>query len=111
MTEIAPNGDQTPASPVTRRRDAEVVQALQLARLRAMTATEKVAVMHHESTMRADVYPPGDDPLNHWALAHPASRRVDEVDVALAPVEVVIISKLRYYQMGGSSRHLRDIGR
>jgi len=46
MTEIAPNDDQTPASPVARRRDAEVVQALQLARLRAMTATEKVAVMH-----------------------------------------------------------------
>jgi len=46
MTEIAPNDDQTPASPVARRRDAEVVRALQLARLRAMTATEKVAVMH-----------------------------------------------------------------
>jgi Xaa-Pro aminopeptidase len=46
MTEIAPNGDQTPASPVALRRDTELVQELQLARLRAMTATEKVAVMH-----------------------------------------------------------------
>jgi len=66
-------------------------------------------VIHHETTLRADVYLPGDDPLNHWALAHPVPRRVDDVDVALAPLEAVILSKLRYYRMGGSARHLRDI--
>jgi len=66
-------------------------------------------VIHHESTMRADVYLPGDDALNRWALEHPVLRRVDDVEVALAPIEAVILSKLRYYQMGGSARHLRDI--
>jgi len=36
-------------------------------------------------------------------------RRVDDDEVFLAPIEAVILSKLRYYQMGGSDRHLRDI--
>lgn len=66
-------------------------------------------VIHHHSTMRADVYLPGEDPLNRWAFANSVTRRVDEIDVVLAPVEAVILSKLRYFQMGGSDRHLRDI--
>ncbi len=36
-------------------------------------------------------------------------RRVDEDEVFLAPIESVILSKLRYYQIGRSDRHLRDI--
>ena len=66
---------------------------------------------HHQTAMRADVYLPGDDPLNAWALAHPVLRRIDDDDVFLAPIEAVILSKLRYYQMGKSDRHLRDIRR
>ena len=68
-------------------------------------------VVHHETTMRADVYLAGDDPLNSWAFGHIVRRQVDEDEVALAPIEAVILSKLRYYQSGGSDRHLRDIHR
>lgn len=66
-------------------------------------------VVHHETTMRADVYLPGSDALNAWAFAHVVRRQVDHDEVILAPIEAVILSKLRYYQAGRSDRHLRDI--
>lgn len=66
-------------------------------------------VIHHHTTMRADVYLPGSDALNVWAFAHKVVRRIDDDDVVLAPIEAVMLSKLRYYQMGKSDRHLRDI--
>ena len=49
-------------------------------------------VIHQHTTMRADVYLTGNDPLDAWAFAR-----------------TVIQSKLRYFQIGGSERHLRDI--
>ncbi len=66
-------------------------------------------VIHHDTTMRADIYLAGDDALNAWAFEHRAVRRVDEDEVFLAPIESVILNKLRYYQIGRSDRHLRDI--
>ena len=66
-------------------------------------------VVHHETTMRADVYLPGGDVLNAWAFAHAVVRQVGDDEVTLAPIEAVILSKLRYYQAGRSERHLRDI--
>ncbi len=66
-------------------------------------------LMHHDSAMRADIYLPGEDPLNAWALEHPVTRVVDGEPVTMAPIEAVILNKLRYYQAGGSDRHLRDI--
>lgn len=66
-------------------------------------------VIHHQTAMRADVYPAGSDALNAWAFAHQVVRHIDDDDVVLAPIEAVILSKLRYYQMGKSDRHLRDI--
>ena len=66
-------------------------------------------VSHHETTMRADVHLPGNDPLPAWALGHPTHRRVDDDEVLVAPIEAVIVSKLRYYQVDKSDRHLRDI--
>jgi Nucleotidyl transferase AbiEii toxin, Type IV TA system len=68
-------------------------------------------VSHHETAMRADIYLPGDDPLTAWAMAHTVARRVDEDEVRVAPMEAVILSKLRYYKEGKSDRHLRDIHR
>jgi hypothetical protein len=59
--------------------------------------------------MRADVYLAGSDPLNAWSFAHMVARRVDDDEVSMAPIEAVILSKLRYYQIGRSDRHLRDI--
>ncbi len=66
-------------------------------------------VIHHQTAMRADVYLPGSDALNAWAFAHRVVRRIDADEVFLAPIEAVMPSKLRYYQMGKSDRHLRDI--
>ena len=66
-------------------------------------------VFHHETAMRADVYIAGTDALNAWAFEHKVVRRVDGDDVYMAPIEAVIASKLRYYKMGKSDRHLRDI--
>ena len=66
-------------------------------------------VIHRETTMRADVYVAGTDPLNAWAFARKVIRRVDDDEVFVAPIEAVMLSKLRYYQMGKSDRHLRDI--
>jgi len=68
-------------------------------------------VIHNESAMRADVYFAGTDELNAWALQHRVVRQVEGEAVQFAPIEYVIVSKLRYFQMGGSDRHLRDIAR
>lgn len=66
-------------------------------------------VSHHRTAMRADVYLPGNDPLNTWALGHTVMRQVDDDELVMAPIEYVILSKLRYFQMGKSDRHLRDV--
>ncbi len=66
-------------------------------------------VIHHHTTMRADIYLPGNDALNAWAFEHRVTRRIDDDDVFIAPIEAVMLSKLRYFQMGRSDRHLRDI--
>ncbi len=68
-------------------------------------------VIHNESTMRADVYLAGTDEPDAWALQHRVVRQVEGEAVQFAPIEAVIVSKLRYFQMGGSDRHLRDIAR
>jgi hypothetical protein len=66
-------------------------------------------VSHHRTALRADVYLPGNDPLGAWALAHTVIRQVDDDDVVMAPIEYVVLNKLRYFQMGKSDRHLRDV--
>jgi hypothetical protein len=66
-------------------------------------------VIHHQTAMRADVYLAGSDALNAWSFAHKVVRHIDDDEVFLAPIEAVILYKLRYYQMGKSDRHLRDI--
>lgn len=66
-------------------------------------------IIHHETALRADVYLPGDNELAAWEFAHPVVRHIGADEVTLAPIEAVMLSKLRYYQMGKSDRHLRDI--
>ncbi len=75
------------------------------------TAFGHFNVMHTESAMRADVYFAGTDDLSVWALQNRAVRHVDGQDVYFAPIEYVIVNKLRYFKMGGSDRHLRDVAR
>jgi hypothetical protein len=68
-------------------------------------------VIHVETAMRADVYLAGNDPLQAWALAHRVEREILGERIQFAPMEYVIVYKLRYAQAGGSDRHLRDIAR
>jgi hypothetical protein len=68
-------------------------------------------VIHHDTAMRADVYLAGDEPLQAWALTSCVEREIQGEIVRFAPIEYVIVYKLRYAQMGGSDRHLRDIAR
>jgi hypothetical protein len=68
-------------------------------------------VIHNDTAMRADVYLAGTDELNAWALQHRRLRDLEGQVVQVAPIESVIVSKLRYFRMGRSDRHLRDIAR
>src|SRR6266481_3074181 len=52
-------------------------------------------VIHIESAMRADVYFAGADELSAWALQRRAARSIDGQDVQFAPIEYVIVNKLR----------------
>ena len=70
-----------------------------------------VNVIHHESTMRADVYFAGTDELSAWGLEHRVVHDIQGEAVQLAPIEYVVVNKLRYFQIGGSDRHLRDVAR
>lgn len=67
-------------------------------------------IMHHETAFRADVYCLGrEDELGAWALRHARQMRIGDNEVAVAPVEYVIVKKMQYFVTGGSDRHLRDI--
>ena len=68
-------------------------------------------VIHNDSMMHAYVYFVGADELGAWALQHRVVRQVQGESVQFAPIEYVIANKLRYFQMGKSDRHLRDIAR
>lgn len=68
-------------------------------------------LLHRSSGMRADVYLAGSDELQLWAVQHRVARQVGGEVVQFAPVEYVIAFKLRYYEAGGSDRHLRDVAR
>lgn len=68
-------------------------------------------VLHGPTALRADVYIAGEDPLHAWGLAQRRTIRVNDLSVAFAPPEYVIVRKLQYAAMGGGDRHLRDIRR
>ena len=68
-------------------------------------------VIHGPTSLRADVYIAGADPLHAWGLARRRTLRVGDLDVSLAPPEYVIVRKLEYAAQGGGDRHLRDISR
>jgi hypothetical protein len=85
---------------------AEVVE-----RERQRSAHGHFNVIHSETAMRADVYLAGDDPLQAWALADHVTREVEGELVRFAPIEYVVVYKLRYAQLAGSDRHLRDVAR
>jgi len=68
-------------------------------------------VIHSLSSLRADVYIAGDDPLHAWGLERRYRMEVGGATVWIAPPEYVIVRKLEYAAQGGGDRHLRDIAR
>lgn len=85
---------------------AEVVTAE-----RARPAHGHFNLIHNETALRADVYLAGSDEFQDWGLRHRIAQEVDGATVWFAPIEYVIVYKLRYFAMGGSDRHLRDVAR
>lgn len=61
------------------------------------------------TSLRADVYCLGQDPLGAWAMTRRRAIELSGGTVMVAPVEYVILQKLRYFRESGSDRHLRDI--
>ena len=66
---------------------------------------------HHESGFRADFYLAGEDATHAWGLSRRRSITVRGEMLWLAPIEYVILGKLKFYREGGSVRHLEDIAR
>jgi hypothetical protein len=68
-------------------------------------------LIHNKTALRADIYLAGTDEFQDWGLRNRVGKTVDGETVWFAPIEYVIVYKLRYFQMGGSDRHLRDVAR
>ncbi len=68
-------------------------------------------VVHVESSLVADCYIAGDDPLHAWAFTRLVYFDIEGLHVPVAPVEYVIVRKLSYFAQSGSTRHLEDIER
>jgi hypothetical protein len=66
-------------------------------------------LLHLETSLRADVYPVGEDPLLAWGLERRRLIRFAGGEMPLAPPEYVIVQKLAWFRDGGTDRHLRDI--
>jgi hypothetical protein len=67
-------------------------------------------ILHLESALRADIYCLGtEDALGNWALTRRRRLAVAGEEIAVAPIEYVILRKLQYHLMGGGDRHVRDI--
>jgi len=66
-------------------------------------------VIHHQTGLKADLYPVGKDPLHQWAMGQRRKIDFDNDLIYVAPPEYVILRKLEYYREGGSEKHLTDI--
>jgi len=66
-------------------------------------------ILDLESSLRADIYCAGSDPLAAWGMPRRRTFPVGDEVIPVAPIEYVILLKLRYYRESGSDRHLRDI--
>lgn len=65
-------------------------------------------VIDHATGFKADIYVACDE-LHAWGLERRHTIRVDDLEVAVAPIEYVIVRKFAYYREGRSAKHVRDI--
>lgn len=66
-------------------------------------------LIHLPSALKADVYPLGLDPLNHWGIEKRRSVRVSGRSICVAPIEYVIVRKLEYLKIGAQDKHRDDV--
>jgi hypothetical protein len=66
-------------------------------------------IIHHDSGMKADIYPSRNHPYLGWALKEKIRLPKDGITISIAPPEYVIMHKLAFYQEGGHGKHIRDI--
>lgn len=66
-------------------------------------------ILDLETALRADVYCAGEDPAAAWGLSRRRPVKLGEGQLWIAPIEYVILLKLRYFRESRSDRHLRDI--
>ena len=66
-------------------------------------------IIHHDSGMKADIYPSRNHPYLNWALEHRLRIPTREITMSIAPPEYVIMHKLAFYHEGGHEKHIRDI--
>ena len=67
-------------------------------------------LIHHESGYKADIYLTGADPLHAWAMLLRRRMRWNEnLEIAVAPPEYVVLRKLEFYREGHSAKHPADI--
>ncbi|MBA3259742.1 MAG: hypothetical protein H0T68_09790 [Gemmatimonadales bacterium] len=73
------------------------------------TAHGHFNILDIETSLRADVYCLGGDPLGSWAMERRRGISIAGANIWVAPIEYVILRKLEYYRMASSDRHLNDI--
>lgn len=66
-------------------------------------------IIHHDSGMKADIYPSKNHPYLSWALQHKLRVATRGITISVAPPEYVIMHKLAFYQESGHEKHIRDI--
>jgi hypothetical protein len=66
-------------------------------------------IIDSETSLKADIYPAGSDPLIAYAFDHAQSCVLGGQMVRLAPPTYLVAMKLRYFAMSHQDKHLRDI--
>ncbi len=66
-------------------------------------------IIHHQTGLKADIYPSKNHPSLPWAVQHIRRIETPSSPINIAPPEYIILHKLEFYREGGSQKHLRDI--
>ena len=66
-------------------------------------------IIDHESGFKADIYFSSKSPFNLWAFENINEVEFNNEILPLAPLEYVILNKLRFYKEGKSHKHISDI--
>lgn len=66
-------------------------------------------IIHLETGFKADIYFPGTNQFQKWAIANARSFDFNDSHILVAPPEYVIVKKLEFYKEGLEQKHIKDI--